>query len=183
MSSMYVEKLIKTVILNSHSNNWEQAVTEWDIIDCEEDIEMQGACVCGKENLKYLYTIKNRITGNILFPIGSSCIRKFEQSNLNHEINIREGMFKLYRALQNNERIELSSEYFTRSLLLALYEDGAFDTAYNKYDGEGDFAFMLKLFNNRNKDSISFAQWKKVNAIVAFSIKPYLRRNLKFSDR
>lgn len=180
MRSQYVENLIRTVIDNSYSDSWDAAVTEWEIIDCEEDDELQGECICGKENLKYLYTIRNKITRKILFPIGSSCIQKFRQANLNDEIKIREGMFKLYRAISSNQRIELNSSFFTRNLLRALYEDGAFDSEYNCYHGERDYDFMLTLFNKRNKETISSAQWRKVNAILAFSIKPYLRNNLKF---
>lgn len=180
MRSQYVEKLIKTVIDNSYSDSWDVAVTEWKIIDCEEDDELQGECICGKENLKYLYTIKNKITGKVLFPIGSSCIQKFEQSDLNYEIKIIEGMFKLYRAISSNQRLELNSDFFTRNLLRSLYEDGAFESEYNCYHGERDYEFMLTLFNKRNKDTISSAQRSKVNAILAFSIKPYLKNNLKF---
>ena len=181
MASIYVQNLVKTVIDNSYSDSWGAAVMEWDIIDCEEDSEMQGECICGKENIKYLYTIKNKMTGKILYPIGSSCIKKFERARLNDQISIIEGMFKLYNAILSNQRIELNSNFFSKKLLFALYEDGAFvDNCYNSYDGERDYEFMLELFKKRNKDLITVNQRKKVDAIILNSIKPYLRRNLKF---
>jgi len=31
---------------------------------------MQSSCICGKENIKYLFTIKNNINGNSVYPIG-----------------------------------------------------------------------------------------------------------------
>ena len=49
-----------TVIRSSESDNWKDAVVEWDIDDCEEDLSCSSECVCGKENIKYLYTIRNR---------------------------------------------------------------------------------------------------------------------------
>jgi hypothetical protein len=58
--SKYVENLIKKVIDNSISNNWNDAVREWDIVDCEEDDSLTESCICGKEELRYLYTIQNR---------------------------------------------------------------------------------------------------------------------------
>ena len=38
MARIYMERLIKTVIELSHGNDWDTAVVEWEIIDCEEDI-------------------------------------------------------------------------------------------------------------------------------------------------
>ena len=74
----YKENLINTVINNSESDNWEDAVKEWDIVDVEENLDCAGQCTCGKEGLRYLFTIKNRINNHIIYPIGSSCISKFD---------------------------------------------------------------------------------------------------------
>lgn len=74
IENTYVRKLIMTVINNSESDNWQEAVTEWKIYDCEEDDSCSEECICGKENIKYLYTIRNVCNGRVLFQIGSSCI-------------------------------------------------------------------------------------------------------------
>ena len=34
-----------------------------------------------KREYKYLYTIKNMYNGNILYPVGSSCITKFDRKD------------------------------------------------------------------------------------------------------
>ena len=86
MARIYMERLIKTVIELSHGNDWDTAVVEWEIIDCEEDSTLSESCICGKEHLFYLFTIKNIITGSTLFPIGSSCIKKFGRDDLNDEV-------------------------------------------------------------------------------------------------
>lgn len=59
MASSYYQNLIKRVLEASTTDNWEIAVREWDIVDCEEDEEHASECVCGKENLRYLFTIRN----------------------------------------------------------------------------------------------------------------------------
>lgn len=105
MARIYMERLIKTVIELSHGNDWDTAVVEWEIIDCEEDSTLSESCICGKEHLFYLFTIKNIITGSTLFPIGSSCIKKFGRDDLNDEASVREKMFKLYHAVENNQFI------------------------------------------------------------------------------
>lgn len=93
MASIYVERLIKRVIELSQSSDWDTAVAEWEIADCEEDDTLSESCVCGKEHLYYLFTIENAINGNTLFPIGSSCIKKFGRDDLDDEAAVREKMF------------------------------------------------------------------------------------------
>ena len=74
--------------------------------------------------------------------------------------------------------MSLASELFSRKLLRWLYEEGAFDTEYNDYDGEDDYEFMLKMFNKRDKDSISLKQDKKIKALLLNAIKPFLQDRL-----
>lgn len=57
--STYRENLIQTVLDNSYGNTWEEAVNEWEITDCVEDRSRKESCICGKEELKYLYEIHN----------------------------------------------------------------------------------------------------------------------------
>ena len=166
------------IIEYSESDYWEDAVTEWEIDDCEEDDSCSSECICGKENIKYLYTIRNIRNGNILFPIGSSCIRKFNRTDMNEETVLRESTFRLLHAVEDNGYLSLSTELFSRKLLKWLYDEGAFDTSYNHYDGEDDYEFMLKMFNKRNKNEISERQDKKIKAILLNSIKPFLQRIL-----
>ena len=87
MASSYYQNLIKRVLEASTTDNWEIAVREWDIVDCEEDEEHASECVCGKENLRYLFTIRIRATGRSLYPRGSSCIEKFERVDLDFEVD------------------------------------------------------------------------------------------------
>ena len=46
MARIYMERLIKTVIELSHGNDWDTAVVEWEIIDCEEDSTLSESCIC-----------------------------------------------------------------------------------------------------------------------------------------
>ena len=178
MKSAYFRNLTSKVIQNSESVLWEDAVEEWEIVDCEEDEFCSEICICGKENIRYLYTIENTINGRILYPIGSSCIRKFNRADMREEISLIEAMFKLLHAVEENRYLSLSSELFSRKLLYHLYEQGAFDTAYNRFDGIEDYELMLKMFNKRDKDSITIRQDKKIKAVLLNSIKPFLQDKL-----
>jgi len=172
MASTYRENLINTVLENSYANNWTQAVEEWEITDCVEDENRSESCICGKEELRYQYEIH--------FPIGSSCIKKFERDDLREETTIAEGMFKLLHAVQENQFIELSSELFSKKVLKALYDRGAFlPTKYNNFDGYNDYKFMLDMFNKRIKANITSSQKGKISAIIMASIKPYLEEELE----
>lgn len=180
LNSPYYRNLIKQVVDNSEASAWEEAIFEWEVFDCEEDESLIASCICGKENLRYLFTIRNIENGNLLYPIGSSCIKKFERDDLNQDASIKEQLFKLLHAIEKNEYITLSSEYFSRKLLGYLYDEGVFQAnSYNRYNPEVDFEFLLKIFNKRDKDSITPAQERKIIAIIMGSIRPFLREILK----
>ena len=178
MNREYVENLIKTVIDRSESDNWEDAVTEWEIYDCEEDESCSEHCICGKENIKYLYTIRNIYNGKLIYYIGSSCIQKFGRTDLNNETTLMESQFKLLHAVDEGRFLTLTPALFSRKLLRWLYDEGAFDTDFNNYDGEEDYEFMLKMFNKRDKSSITYNQNKKISAILLNSVKPFLKDKL-----
>ncbi|OUZ18061.1 hypothetical protein [Enterococcus cecorum] len=46
--SKYLQTLIKDVMDNSDSNDWDSAVSEWEISDVEEDELLEESCICGK---------------------------------------------------------------------------------------------------------------------------------------
>lgn len=170
----YYENLIKAVIEASVAYTWELAVLEWEIVDCTEDESASSQCVCKHEGLRYLYKIRNRNNKNILFPIGSTCIKKFGRNDLDEELSVMEQMFSLLHAVEKRERIELTSKYFSRKLLEYLYENNVFIP--NNYN---DFEFLLKMFNKVNKADISEAQHRKTTAIIMKSILPYLKSKLQ----
>lgn len=176
MSSNY-NNLIEKVIDKSESNNWNDAVKEWEIYDCVEDENHSTNCICGKEGLRYLFTIRNKINNNELFPIGSSCIKKFGVEDLYSEASIWEQEFKLYDAISKNNFISLKSGLFSRKLLRKLYDDGAFKpTSYNDNNPYNDYQFLLKMFNKREP---SEKQLKRCTAIILNSIKPFIKQKLK----
>lgn len=176
----YYENLIKVVIEASVADTWELAVLEWEIVDCTEDESASSQCICKHEGLRYLYKIRNRNNKNILFPIGSTCIKKFGRNDLDEELSVMEQMFSLLHAVEKRERIELTSKYFSRKLLEYLYENNVFiPNNYNDFDGYNDLEFLLKMFNKVNKADISDAQHRKTTAIIMNSILPYLRKRLK----
>lgn len=99
MAGAYMSNLIRRVLDASHGRTWEEAVKEWKIIDCEEDEQCDAFCVCGKEHIRCLYTIRNELTERTICPIGSSCIKKFHRNGMDEETTIMERLFRLYRAI------------------------------------------------------------------------------------
>jgi hypothetical protein len=170
--------LIQRVIYDSESSIWSSVVTEWYIFDCQEDENHEISCICGQENLRYLFTIKNKLNGNILFPIGSECIKKFDRGDLNDEVSVHEQLFKLLHAVESKKFIRFNSSLFSRRLLFYLFENNAFKgSQYNGFDSESDYRFMLNMFNKRNEPTEK--QKRKINAIIISEIKPFLQKTLK----
>ena len=83
--SSYYKNLIKQVLESSESDTWKSAVTEWEIYDVEEDEKQLESCICGKENLRYLYTIRNKLNDNQLYPIGDKNVALFSTLASPHE--------------------------------------------------------------------------------------------------
>lgn len=98
--SKYQENLIKTVMDKSWGNTWEEAVQEWDIIDCAEDNSLSRSCICGKEQIKYLYRLHNRKTNQWLFPIGSSCIKNFNAKIYRKKQQLQKQCLNYYMLLE-----------------------------------------------------------------------------------
>ncbi|HBR32843.1 MAG TPA: hypothetical protein DD733_12265 [Clostridiales bacterium] len=176
VTSSNYKRLIETVLEYSDATEWHAAVLEWCIDDVEEDVSQAESCICGKENLRYLFTIRNTINGHTLYPIGSSCIKKFERSDLDEEIAVKEQLFKLLHAIDDNCFLTLSSNFFSRKLLRYLYDSGAFKaSSYNNSKPYDDYQFMLDMFNKHTR---SERQEKKATAIILNSIKPFLQNML-----
>lgn len=150
----------------------------------DEELVRQGrrTCVCGKEGLRYVYTIANTETGETLSPIGSSCIKKFEQSDMDEELAGWQQAIKLMEEaarIGKEDYVHLHSGSYSRKLLYFLYEQDAFrPTKYNEYDGYNDYLFLLDMFNG---GFCSEAQERKCQAIIMQFIYPWLRNLWKKS--
>lgn len=160
----------------SVADDWEGARREWEVVGCEIDETHSATCICGKEGLRYVYTIVNTETGESLFPIGSSCIKKFEQNDMDEELAGWQQAIKLMEdaaKLGKEDYVHLHSGSYSRKLLYFLYEQDAFrPTKYNGYDGYNDYLFLLDMFNG---GFCSEAQERKCKAIIMQSIYPWLR--------
>ncbi|WP_342275592.1 hypothetical protein [Spiroplasma endosymbiont of Cantharis lateralis] len=171
--SSYKDNFINHILFNSESNEWTDAVIEWEILDWEEDINMDSSCICGKENIKYLFKIKNIKNGIILFPIGSRCIEKFEREDLNEIISEKEALFKLLEKVKNNEFLTLKDSGFNRKLLRYFYDKNVFKAnKYNDNDPEKDYNFLVKMFNKRNPPTDK--QASKIRGLITYTIRPFL---------
>lgn len=169
--------LIDVICKNSESNSWEDAVKEWDIVGFDVDEDCSSKCVCGKEDIKYLFKIQNHLNNVILDPIGSKCIKKFCRKDLSDEVDVCEQIAKLLDKVSNNQFVEFTSDLFSRKLLKYLYENGCFQaSSYNRYDPYNDYKFLLEMFNQRKEPTDR--QRNKITALIMSSIKPFCREVL-----
>lgn len=168
-----LEVLQRAVIDSSSSTAWAAAVTEWEVVDLEEDPAGEGVCVCGQTNLVKLFTISNRINGSQLYPIGSVCVNKFGLADLDRQIDLFSSLHALRKAIMGGETIALTSDYFSRAMLEHFYFTGVFTAdQWNGGDGENDYTFLTKMFNKRNKDSITGPQLRKIYMLLQRKVMP-----------
>lgn len=170
-------RLPSIVLEASLSKTWDAAVSEWHVVECHDNGDASGDCLCGHEGIRYEFAIKNSVNGNELSPIGSTCILKFENDELKNEVEGWKAAIKLLDALEARKlgaRLDgMNRDFFSRRLYTFLYERGAFpDNSYNDYDGRNDYEFMVKMFNKRTEPTEG--QRRKMNVLLNKSIFPWL---------
>ncbi|VWL84954.1 hypothetical protein [Oceanivirga miroungae] len=167
-------ELISTVINMSNNKEWYLAVHEWNIIGFYDDEECESECVCGKKGIRYLYKIVNRYNKNILYPIGSSCIRKFAREDMNEDISLYEQLLRLTSEYSRTGKVLLDSEFFSRRLINYFYDKGCFG---NNDNAEKNRDFLINMFNKRNQPTEN--QEKYIWSLLNKNIKPYLDKVIK----
>lgn len=125
-------QLIQIIIENSESKNFQEAKQEWRVIDCEEG---HDNCICGKKNIVNLFTIKNHLNNKILFPIGSDCVKKFEEDTLNEDLNT---------LLLANKEFKLGKYKDTGMTYSEIYER---DKSYLRFLKENQYKLKKKTYN------------------------------------
>lgn len=78
--------LIEIINNNSTSENFQTNSREWSVMECIDQGEDTERCICGKEGIRYCYRIHNKKTNKSLYPIGSSCIKKFNNEDMNSQM-------------------------------------------------------------------------------------------------
>lgn len=78
--------LIEIINQNSTSENFQTNSREWSVMECIDQGEDTERCICGKEGIRYCYRIYNNKTNKSLYPIGSSCIKKFNNEDMNSQM-------------------------------------------------------------------------------------------------
>ena len=169
--------LPKEVVALSCADNFEEARHEWDLVNRGIDPTSSQNCVCGKEGLKYLFTIRNRETGAKLYPIGSSCIELFGREDLDQQTNIAIQMYAVLAEYREAGSLKLKGGAITRAVLKQLYEEGCFTpTSFNKGNPAVDYQFLVDMFNKRKEPSVK--QQGKIWALLNGTVGPYLERTL-----
>lgn len=177
MAANSFETLKKVIEDNSVASNFYDAVHEWSVVAVEEHPQSEGECVCGQQNLLYMYTIHNKKNQNTLSYIGSQCVHHFEREDLNVQVSVFNLLLALKKAIEEGTKITLTADYFSRDLIDWLLDQGAFDNEYNGNNGDQDHSFFLKMFNKRKKEDISDAQRKKIWVMLQHQVKPFIRNH------
>ena len=176
MVTDYSSSFFGAVIEKSVSENWDVARHEWSVVACVEDPDLVESCICGKEHLRYLYKLRNEKNGNALYPVGSSCIKKFSVCAMEDDADCWKQAFKLMHAAEKLGRgkyVEFGSDLFSRKLISFMHRHGAFQpNSANGWDGTRDLKLLMQAFNAR---SLGNHQKAEVNRVISTSVYPWLR--------
>jgi hypothetical protein len=80
-------QILKAIVIRlSENKDWEIAKFEWYVERYYDDYRCTTTCNCTKEGLRHVYVIKNRLNGNRVTPVGSVCIKRFENQEMIKEM-------------------------------------------------------------------------------------------------
>ena len=166
----YSKNFLHPIICCSVSEKWESAAQEWEIIGYER-VE-KDTCICGKEEIKDIYTIRNRCNGNELYPIGSRCINKFKSEKMNEDINVYKkvsdkifnGISRLRETVDRGESIKFNIRLFSKEFIRYLN--------IKRVLIDSDYQFLLEMLRKRYKRS---GEREQINNIIEDFIVPYVR--------
>lgn len=147
----YFEKLKEVVLTNSFATTYSEATTEWVTTYYDYD-EHETECLCGKCGLKHRYEITNVKTGNVLYPIGSECIEKFNNDKMTKD------------ALTLKDVAEYRNSFLSfRKMDLSEINPNVVNYCYgiDALEDENDFEFMMAFSRKRSFRNISEKQKKK----------------------
>lgn len=168
------ENLKQEVLNLSENDNWDDAVTEWELDFSSEDKNASSECVCGKENIRYLHRIKNIHNGNVLKWIGSECIKKFNRTDFDAVLSIEDKLFRIIDAIRTGKMVVLNSYFFSKKLIKHFYDNDVFEANQNNNnDPSKDYDFLLSMFN-KGESRRSKKQERKIYVLINYYIIPYV---------
>ena len=159
-----IERLFSTVIDHSESKIWESAILEWEVVDYKERPHSQ--CICGHSNIKYCYTIFNNVTGIYLYPIGSVCIKKFGNENLDYQMDLMLRINKLKKEFEVFVDYEKIKDILNQNLIDFFKEKKVFEN-------DEEYEFISRVLSSKKKEP-SIGQEKWLKGILFYKIKPFL---------
>ncbi len=167
-------RLVEKIIEYSVSNDWIEASQEWYDYDMVVDSTMSESCICSQPNLKYQFTIKNKINEKELFPIGSECIKFFQDEVMTSSIQIRLDIQALVDHVLAGKYIAYDSPLFTRKVLTYLHEHGAFKPDDTSLLTE-DALFEIFWKSRFSYKTASVSQIKTSKRTIMTNIIPYCK--------
>lgn len=173
MSNHNYSQLFEYILERSESDVWAVASKEWYQYDGITDESMSRSCICGQPNLKYQFTIKNKHNGKEIFPIGSECIKQFQDDTLTKSVQTWLGVQKLVEHIRSGEDIEHNSKLFTRNVMKFLYEDGAFKPNSKNGGLSEDALYEIFLKARMSPKSVSDKQIWRAKQVLRDNIIPY----------
>ena len=169
------ENLKQEVLNLSENDNWNDAVTEWELDFSSEDKNADSECVCGKKNIRYLHRIKNIHNGNELKWIGSECIKKFNRTDFDALISIEEKLFRIGDAIRTGNKVDLNGYFFSKKTIKHFYDNNVFEAnQHNNNDPSKDYDFLLSMFN-KGEARRTERQERKIYVLINNYIIPYVR--------
>lgn len=122
-------RMTRIIKERSHSNVFKEAVQEWD--QNGSWYEPEQHCECGHP-IVYCWSMVNKVNGNVIDPVGSECMKRFQRKDLDDKVKTQEKRMKKQQRDKN---------WLAKEGQVVMYNRGKW------YDGMTQtewYAFMLR---------------------------------------
>lgn len=161
--------LQQAVVDASDAGTWSKARAEWDIVGSSIAPKRDGVCICGQRGLRNQFTISNRVTEEVLEPVGSSCINLFGRADLDDEATILTALSALKVEIDSGATIDTKDSFLSEQVFRHMHSE-------RELSGwERDF--MTKMY--RRRTPMTPAQDVKWKAILSGKVIPYVQGHPK----
>lgn len=168
---------LQTIVISlSLADNWEEARQEWTRVKLEKiDKTMESKCLCGKAHLQKVYSVSRTDLSNIMLsPIGSSCIKKFQNKELTKSLKKAEREYRL----RTNSDFSSLKEIMDLDSLDEYYQKGYFKADRgNHFDPWNDYQlFKLALSGKQADRQLAFHKIERILYVVNDYLRPELNQ-------
>lgn len=155
-------QLKSEILENSKSNNWNDAVKEWELESVYH--KREGTCICGHKPITERCVIRNTVMGNVL-EVGNVCVKKFDREELSFAVD------KIVSCITRSRKKTYTEWRANREMVELFHDNGVLN--------DWEYLFYTGILKKRKLSSKQHGKFMDINSklytALLYGPKPCVR--------